>query len=200
MLMRRKFLIIIASAIMAFTSLIVAGGSAHASDPNICGNGGTGYCLNAWNGGNFVKMYYGGYSNDNFEVYQLTNMCNHGKVDEHTSCPFTAGSGLNTEFQGDAIVAIQYLNATDSCVGSTVGTDATLTLCPDLSGNGGGNGTIMAISPISPVCFGDFAYGQYVDRYWSDNVKQAAYLDSGGNPGAQAYYGTGDGTCWNQTG
>ena len=25
-----------------------------------CGNGGTGYCMNAWNGGPYVKMYYGG--------------------------------------------------------------------------------------------------------------------------------------------
>jgi hypothetical protein len=46
--------------------LLVGVPAAQAQISQVCGNTASGYCINAWNGGPSVKMYYGGYSNDNF--------------------------------------------------------------------------------------------------------------------------------------
>jgi hypothetical protein len=45
--------------------------------------------------------------------------------------------------------------------------------------------------------FGGFQ-GQYlVDRYWTDFNDTTTTLTSGGNPGVQAYFATGENSCWN---
>jgi hypothetical protein len=174
--------------------------TASASIPSVCGNEGSGYCLNDWNGygnGGQVNMYYGGYTNDDFFEYILTNMCNHGHVDAQSSCPFTPGSGLNTDFNGDAIFAIES-GITNWCVGTTSSvTVATLTACPNTSGNGGGWGTIWISGYTSSCNGGTNGDNYYENRYWSDTYDEQTSLASGGNIGKQAYVAlTGTATCW----
>lgn len=64
----RKLLLVAAAVLLPF---LVGVPAAQAQISQVCGNTGTGYCMNAWNGGPSVKMYYGGYSNDNFGATQV---------------------------------------------------------------------------------------------------------------------------------
>lgn len=186
-------------AALAFV-LIITPGTAHAQQ-QICGNGGTGYCLNEWNGktniGAAIKMYYGGNSNENYYVHFLTNMCNGGYAT--STCPINA-PGVNVA--GRPIVSIEFSGNNFGCVATNGSGQAVMGVCPDDSGNGGSNGTIMVwqITGISTGACpfqgnGTFS-GYLVDRYWSNTDQQQEDLFSGGNPGVQAFFGGGNGTCW----
>jgi hypothetical protein len=162
-----------------------------AASSAVCGNAGTGYCLNDWGGnGNAndaVKMYYGGTRNDDFYV-QDVNRCSGGdKVTTSENlqpdCPF-ADTQLDAFFQGQTIVQITDTDSETECVGSTGSDNAVLTPCADpLSGSGGGQGVIMVEIPKSTG--GDV----FLDRFVIDQTSgNNGYLTSGGNPGVQANF------------
>ena len=70
---------------------------------DFCSNLGAGYCMNDWNGnhnqGAPILMYYGGSSNEQFELQPL-NPCNSSPTDQVTeTCPFVVGSGLTQSTQ-----------------------------------------------------------------------------------------------------
>lgn len=172
---------------------LVAGFStqgAAASSSQVCGNEGSGYCLNDWGGGGHsgdaVKMYYGGTSNDDFYV-QDVNRCNGGYTVTATSygdpsnCPFGDVS-LDNTYRGQPIVQITYINNSAMCVGSTSSDYAVLASCANpITGSGGGTGVIMIQEGGGPPTF-------FVDRYASDQHSAARFLTSGGNVGVQANY------------
>jgi hypothetical protein len=171
---------------------------ANASQPQICGNYGSGYCLNDWNGGgsgNAVKMETGGNTNEDFVAEGVT-ACSGGDIVTPT-CPFATRS-IDAHLQGWQIIQVKYVPkglciATNSSGGAVLGTCAN----PN-TGSGGSDGVIMVKFPVAP-CQGGYpdGYYYYVDRYWSDAYGTEETLASGGNPGVQAYltYG-GYGTCW----
>jgi len=180
------------------------GGAAAAavSFPEICGNAGYGYCMNDWNGGAgaAVKMYYGHNSNEHFQVEAVSLACGHGRVT--LTCPFTGGnSWMNSRFLDDQIWVIYYPDH-NQCVGDNGFGGGYLTTCPDLSGQGGGNGVIGIVE-------NDFTTGgntgcnqgnqfYFIDRYASANHGTPYTLDSGGNPGVQTKFDpyTNNSTCW----
>jgi hypothetical protein len=189
---RKRPFALLSVFVMVATLSLLSPGTAHAAQVQVCGNNGTGYCLNDWgNGGlnNPVKMYWGNNSNEHF-VAVLTSWCNNGHV--RSDCPFQHAS-LNQQYDGANIVQIEYLNG--YCIGTNANADAVLGLCPNANATPS-NGTIM-IEPRTP-CGGGVGNGPstyLVDRYWSDVAGSSSYLRSGGNPGVQAYY-SGTPTCW----
>lgn len=152
----------------------------------VCGNRGTGYCLNNWGGhtvaGNPVKMYNGGASNENFFLVELSGTCNGaGSITVSSSCWSQWGSNGNLLI-GDNIVAVAY--GPGGCVGSDANGLAILANCPDNNGNNGGTGTVYAESFGGPL--GDF-WAVLYSRVWSQLTSPAfACLQSGGNVGVQA--------------
>ncbi|HSX08999.1 MAG TPA: hypothetical protein VLF93_02510 [Candidatus Saccharimonadales bacterium] len=172
--------------------------SAHAQQ-QICGNNGTGYCLNDWNGnindGAAVKMFNGGNSHENFFIQFIPNMCNNGNAT--STCPINV-HGVN--LSGFPIVEIRY--GADSCLGTNSSGQAVLGACPDGSGNNGSNGTIFVwwdtgtMTGPCALSTGSQFTGYLANRYWTNNDGQLEDLFSGGNPGVQAFFGGGNGTCW----
>lgn len=162
---------------------------AYATQTQICGNLGSGYCLNDWNGdgspGADVNMYYGNSSNEDFWM-ELLNPCNStpaGRVTE--TCPFTVGSGWNAEFAGDPIFEIAY-DGSSYCVSSeSVVIDPVIGVLE----NCGATGSMFI---LTPECY-------FVSRYWTDvyysdygitpsNGYPGVTLNSGGSPGANTFY------------
>lgn len=195
-----------AATTVAFAGISIgAATSAHASIPSICGNGGSGYCLNAWNGGGVdlpIKMYYGGYANDSYSFFHLPFMCHDGHVHANAPygpCPFTSGSGLNTAMDG-AVIAEVADNRNGLCVGTTSSSVySTEEPCPDSFGNNGGWGTIWVAAGNSS-CNSSFKYF-LENRYWSDAYNSLSSLSSGGNPGQQAFVAfSSTATCWGAVG
>jgi hypothetical protein len=159
-----------------------------------CGNAGLGYCLNDWNNGGSgspVKMYYGGYSNDDF-YYTPEFICNGTdlvQVYAGGGCPFTPGTGLNSDYVNDEIVEVTYGNNTNLCVATAGSPQAVMGNCEETGD--AANGVIMVLGQLN--CNGN----SFVDRYWSDKDTTSVYLQSGGNPGVQATFAiTGSPTCW----
>jgi len=143
---------------------------AQATQTQICGNSGSGYCMNNWNDAfQSVKMYYGSSSNEAFVTVQI-NPCNSNPPGFVTStCPFAVGSGYNSALEGEPIFEVQYIGylGTSYCVGSTGvqagGATAVMVGCPNNNGSGGGNGTIWV------AWGGQGSYTGYViTRYWAD--------------------------------
>lgn len=104
--------------------------------------------------------------------FQLSLMCGNGVVTG--TCPFAVGSGLNSRYAGDPIVAIGWYDA-GGCVaanpnGSTVGVTGT---CPDPYGNGGSNGSIFVYNTKNNADY-------MINRYWSDYFYQ--HGDGANNP------------------
>jgi hypothetical protein len=120
--------------------------------------------MNDWNGnhnqGAAIKMYYGGSTNEQFEV-QPINPCNSSpETDEVTqTCPFVVGSGLNKKYAGSLIFQLYY-PAANKCIGTSSSGNGILTGCNNPAGSGGGDGTIL----IAP----DSASKPIVDRYWTN--------------------------------
>jgi hypothetical protein len=126
--------------------------AARASQVAICGNNGTGYCLNDWNnGGNGspVKMYWGNNSNEHFVAVGLTFYCNNGRVSASQNCPFSHHN-LDQMFNNDIILEIQYSNGL--CVAANGNADAVLGACPT-STTSPANGTVM-VQPATPCATG----------------------------------------------
>jgi hypothetical protein len=185
------------TAVVVLTATALAAGfgtqAALASTSQVCGNGGTGYCLNDWGGaglsGDAIKMYAGGTANDDFYV-QAVNRCN-GSYVATTSCPFSSSQNNNFAAGGD-VVEIVDTNNESECVASTSSFKAVLGSCADpLTGAGGANGVIMVLH-FDECSSGDIGF---IDRYASDS-QGLSWLTSGGNPGVQAFYDTTLVSCW----
>jgi hypothetical protein len=201
-----KIVRVVALPAAAFTLVAALGTpAAWASTSNVCGNGGSGYCLNDWGGagagGDAVKMEYGGYTNDAFLVVKVNRCSGKDTVQSagypfynSTNCPF-GNADLDYEFHGDFIVEIMYVHNEAECVATNNGARAYLDSCATpLNGAGGANGVIQIISPTGGT-EGGYAF---LDKYLTDEADNPAWLASGGNPGVQAYYtGLGyDRTAW----
>jgi hypothetical protein len=169
--------------------------TAEASTSQICGNGGSGYCLNDWGGagqpGDQVNMYYGGTRNDDFYVQEV-NRCN-GYYKVTSTCPFSH-TAWDEDLYGDDIVEVVDTNNEGECVATMGGSFdpnyASLGSCANpVSGSGGANGVIDVLWPQS--C-GDFL----LNRYWTDaNEGDETFLASSGYVGGPAYF-VSSGTCW----
>lgn len=198
MRLRRRTAAILLAA-LAVTGLTAP--PASATQQQICGNGGTGYCLNDWGGGgngNPVKMYNGGNSNEDF-FFQTENECYKGGLDgwvhwvtstamgDATDCPFTHAS-LDKTYWNDNVGEVQYANGWCAATNATAG--AILGQC--VEGGTPANGVIMVETP----CGSNYL----IDRYWTDRQGGSIFsLQSGGNPGVQAFFGGGTVTCWGGT-
>ena len=198
--------ILTSCAVVIATCLI--GIPAAQAQSNICGNDGSGYCMNAWNGGPTVKMYYGGVYNDNFS-YNPVFLCSgsdrvqstlHGSK---TDCPFT-NKYIDSDAYNAEIVEIVYDNATNECVASETpgygGDAAVLGACGNMYGTGAANGVFDVVAyDITGQCFGNFL----VNRFWTNFFGSTeTFVESDGNPGADLETGwtpqyTGEEpTCW----
>jgi hypothetical protein len=209
--LRRPALWVAAVSLMTCATVMTLAPAAGASTNLVCGNGGSGYCLNAWNGGPFVKMYYGGsYGNDQFYLNAEYVCDGYGYVmstawGDPINCPFSNVS-YDNEYRGDSIAAILYVGSPSgnlSCVGT-----GNLNGVPDVGylggcGDGYGNGIIQGglfVVANTSYCTGLYQ-GVLINRYWTDQDNQPAYALSGGNPGQPLYVGaTGSGTCWGGSG
>lgn len=173
--------------------LALLAGSAGATSSQICGNQGSGYCLNDWGGhdvaGNPVKMYYGGYGNENFFNYPLVNMCGSGLVT--ATCPGLGAA--QSSYIGQPIYEIAY--GPGGCISDNGTGGVVLGTCPDSYGNGGSSGTIYVRVQYAPgSCI-------YINRLWTAYYGTGAGLQSGGNIGVQATDNyTGTLTDWGGTG
>jgi hypothetical protein len=54
------------------------------------------------------------------------------------------------------------------------------------------------VGDATPLTCGGTIPGHLIDRYASDNLGREAALQSGGNPGVNAYFTTGFNTCWGE--
>lgn len=201
MRLRTRLRRLVLPLVTALAPALLLAGPASATTYQICGNGGSGYCLNDWGGhayaGDAIKMYYGNSSNENFYIVRLTNFCSGaGYVTSAPSCYGQFGAG-GINLVGDYVVEIQYGPA--GCVASDPGSGlAILGTCPDLSGNNGSDGTVFAEAFTGPLGSKQWAY---YDRYWSKIDNDLRCLESGGNIGVQAYENHPNGcTVWGGSG
>lgn len=116
---------------------------AQASQTEICGKKGSGYCLNDWNGrvtnGSPVNLYYGGSSNEGFYAVLVTSWCNNGHVD--SNCAFSH-TNFDQMYSGDNIeIAYNPRYWTDQ-------NDAIAHL------RSGGNPGVQAYYSGTPTCWG----------------------------------------------
>jgi hypothetical protein len=190
---------LLASGVMVLPAFISAPASAVASN-EICGNYGNGYCLNNWNGGgsgNAIKMYYGNNSNEAF-VVRPVDECDGGDISTKT-CPFQNRT-LDNEYQGQQVVEYQY-GSTGLCVASSSGGKAILGTCDNTNTGSGGADGVLFLEWDANNCQAADGTPQglhyAINRYWSDADGTAETLQSGGNPGVQAYLNySGFNTCW----
>lgn len=200
-ILRRTRLVLLPA--LAVTGLLLGtGGSAHATQQQICGNGGSGYCMNDWNGSNqYVKMYYGNSSHEDFGFIFNYTECGGGKVTstmqgDSADCPFV-NKYLDDTLHNDPIGQIEYW-PTGQCIGTTTAGTAWLGNCANSSGVGGGTGSTLIDYNLGPT-------DALIDRYWSDYYSSGqnyfpCFLVSGGNPGTYLYMNSGidsSGTCKN---
>jgi hypothetical protein len=201
-LVRSRALRVLGLPAAALTLALGLSTQAQATPSQVCGNGGTGYCLNDWGGagasGDAIKMFNGGTTNDDFIVQEVNRCSGHDTVQSTakgntTNCPFSDTS-LDAHFAGKTIVQIVYTNNETQCVGGGAGVSAALASCANpLSGSGGGTGVIQVM--YSQTCFNGFSGTVFVNRAISD-VDGTSWLVSGGNPGTLAEYIGAANTCW----
>src|SRR5580765_1751084 len=84
-----------------------AGAVAH----QLCDNGPTDKCLNAWDGGSLVKTFDPNAANDNFDYQPVKGRCQSGTAFTTANCPLSGTPA------GLLIVQIQYFNVSGSCIG-----------------------------------------------------------------------------------
>jgi hypothetical protein len=158
-------------------------GAAATVDPIFCAGTGSGLCLNRKSchstvGTQVIMWAHDFDSCEDFGQVELSTMCGGGSVT--STCPFTVGSGLNTTFLGYPIEAIKAYNE-GKCLATDSNGNGVLGTCPDSSGNGGSNGTIVIFANNEHV----------VSRYWSDanfalgEYDTPAYTCSPGTQGVQ---------------
>jgi len=190
-----------AALVIAAFFMTATGATVYATQNQICGNGGSGYCMNAWNGGPNVNMYRGGVSNEDFVPVTVPNDCNHGKVSAggtYGYCPFV-NHWLDEAYVNDTIVQIQDQDSASPyngyCIGGATGTGYLLPCGTNNNGTGAGIGTIMV--EFQSVNCGNPGQAYLVDRYWSDYYDDNVWVASGGNPGTPVYVNsTTTQTCW----
>ena len=159
--------------------------------PQICGNSGTGYCLNDWNGSiGDVKMYYGGYANDSFRIVSVLE-CNGDStvLGAPNYCPFS-NHALDTHLAGLGIFEFESGANPGWCVGSAANNSLTI-LQPC-----GGTGTVFIGDDVYASCPAGIFH--FVSQYWSNHYGTYEYLESGNALGHQAdedYSGSSP-TCW----
>lgn len=179
-------------AVLGFTALAGAGlGAAPAmAAGQICAQGGTGYCLNDWNGGGIgasIKMGQNGWPHQAFGTVHLTGMCGNGGF-VAANCP---NSTASTYLFGEPIVAIKYSGG--GCLGSGNSDDrAFLVTCPDNNGNGGGWGSIQI---QDGTCSGNSAV-ILANSHFTGLDGRVVEVVSGGAVGAQALVDSTSGSCW----
>jgi len=199
---------IILAILICIAIVIGTSGVAKASNyTNICGNGGSGYCLNDWNGntnnGAAIKMYYGNYYNDRWAI-AFVYACHDGTGAHNTIQSDCLGDwGTNNSFLiGAGIVEIYDQNVGGVCLATNSSGYAVIGTCPSTAdGTGGSIGTLMAILGGSGCTAG---YQQFLsDRYWDHLINNGTSFDlqSGGNIGVQAHFEGGvSSTCWGWVG
>ncbi len=179
---------------VALAVALLSPGTASATQQQICGNGGSGYCMNAWNGGPSVKMYNGSNSHEDF-YDELVPLCNGYYVT--STCPL-ANHNYDAEFEGAEIVQIVYA-PTGQCIGSDSNGHGILTTCNSVvTGTGGGVGTVQIVYG-EPGCSG-FPPVDMVNRHYTDQADAWRNVESGGNPGQPLIMNAsiieGQPTCW----
>lgn len=208
-----RLLITAASVMLAGAAGIPAAQAQTSVSSQLCGNGGSGYCMNAWNGGPTVKMYNGGVTNEDF-TYRDVNVCNgKNKVESNTApyhdganCPFT-NTGIDNQLRGATIVELEDLN-NDECVGTgdinSQQDIGYLGSCGNSSGVGAIDGAFDVIGFETPDGNGSCPIGNFlVNRYWTNTygTNQLAFVQSGGNPNTYLFVGSippfdTEPTCW----
>jgi hypothetical protein len=187
------------SATPAFASSAPPAVATHIGGETCVNNSDTGTpCLNTYqdnkNNGATIRVWQTGTTLDNQWTYDpLTNMCGSGKVT--STCPFTVGSGLNTQFLGDRIIKI--ISYYGKCLASSSGGAAVEGNCPDLFGTGGDIGTIQVLDEQngSINCFTSY-YCYVVNRYWSNyHLTAQQVCTSGFLNGSSIYLDYAYGNC-----
>lgn len=182
--MKKIFMPMVVAALAVLVPLGITATPAYAQGfygPPICGPGGL--CLNAWNGGPYVKTYTTPASNENFE-FEGVDRCGTSFVTT-ANCPipgvpagllvgqFTYGSHCVGDLDG--LSGNATASVSDTC-NSTV-----------YPGTGGSYGTIFVLNPGNGCPNG---YGAYVSAhwtsYWSGEPSGLGWTHSSGN-GQQVY-------------
>lgn len=162
----------------------------------ICGNAGSGYCMNDWNNGGSgspVKMYNGGYANDDFFT-EYVDRCTVASVTP--TCPFN-DRNLDAHYNNSPIFQIVYApNGLCVVAGASGGAQAALGKCANTNtGQGGANG-VLQVKAASSSC----PHGVAINVFWTNSNNLVHYLLSGGNPGQPLYLNSGSYTCWGGNG
>lgn len=185
MTLKSKVLASAAAMLLAGAIGTAAGISpASATQQQICDSESGYYCMNNWNGSNqYVKMYSGGVSHEDFVTRFNTTECGTGTVQstmqgDSRNCPFT-DKYLDDVTWNMPIVQIEY-GPTGQCIGTTSAGTAWMGACAGNNGVGGGTGTTMIYDSLGQY------YEGYIDRYWSD------YYSSGED---YSQYGLQSGNC-----
>lgn len=187
----KRLLLALTGCITLVVSSLMLMTTAHATQNQICGNAGSGYCLNDWGGGDFIgdpiKMDTGGGTNEDFYYGPLTTMCGHGKVT--SSCPFDTTT-LNDDFLGLPIFTIYY--GPGGCAAGNASGQSVIGDCPSTAGVGGSDGTIY-VQQSDGLGVIDYS------RQWTNYYGSPSALESGGNVGVQANELCTGSTCtiWN---
>lgn len=194
-----------AAAALAITAGLAIAAPAHATQQQICANGGTGYCMQDYGGGDFtgdaVTDYYGSSSYENF--YALyDNACGGGHLvqavidGDPRNCPFTAVA-QDQYWRGYSIYEIQY--GPGGCVVSGSSSKAVLGNCDNTSNGTGGSAGVKQIlwGSSGTSCDGAKNQGYDVNVYNTDYYGSAAFLQDAGTLWGQEYfYVETSGTCW----
>jgi hypothetical protein len=191
----RRMLFVAAAFFLPFLPAIPA---AQAASTALCGNNGSGYCINAWNGGPTVKMYYGDYANDNFYLRDVSLCSGSDRVQstqhgETTNCPFS-NANLDNTFWNNTIVEAVYAN-NGACVGTSASGYGYLGSCGNSAGSGAIDGAFNVLHFYTGCGYA------LVNRYWTNKNGTSSYWASGGNPNTYLYVGQQGGyTCWGGSG
>ena len=192
---RNRVLALIASTGLCMGLAVATGAAPAFAQTQICGNGGTGYCMNDWNNGGYgnpVKMFNGNNSNENFTV-QTINRC--GGVSTGGNCPFV---DHNLDAIGGKIVQIRYANTSLCIAANTANGQAVLGACNNVStGTGGDTGTVFVDDGVE--LFSVYYTNQHNPNATGDSDEPYCAL-SGGNPGQPLFlnsnYDTAPCTYW----
>jgi hypothetical protein len=169
---------------------------AYATQQQVCGNGGSGYCMNDWNGvgDGPVKMYNGGNSNEDFYATNVYD-CNGSTADtvqaeqdgDPSNCPFSTVS-LDNQFEGYTIIQVNYGGHPGECIGGT-GNDTDLVSC-------GADGSYYILLGNQIGCSGDYLVNRYFSDGDGDGVPES--IESSGVKGGVLYndISLNDSTCW----
>lgn len=176
---RKRVLAFIASTGLCLGLAMATGATPAFAQTQICGNGGTGYCLNDWNGlgaGNPIKMFNGNNSHEDFWI-QPIGRCG-GSSTGTLTCPF---NDHNLDgILGGTIVQIRYANTSLCVAANTANGQAVMGACNGTgNGSGGDTGTVFVDDGLN-------LYNVYYTNQHNPNATGDADVpycaQSGGNP------------------